>query len=137
MVIQQNRYILAAQQLIRLWSGARGVDSGPVETVRSELEGLARQVGLDLAMARRLTAETLELLVAPNEAMDPLRGWLLAEMLYLDGRLSEQEGDVTGAAASDARALRLYERLDPDRLPELELESPTARIRELRARLGT
>jgi hypothetical protein len=45
LVIQQNRYILAAQQLTRLWAGALGRRSGPVESVRAELDGISNQAG--------------------------------------------------------------------------------------------
>jgi hypothetical protein len=131
MVIQQNRYIQAAQQLIRLWSGARGAQVGPVETVRAELESLARTVGLDLELAHRLTPESLELLVAPAEPVDPLRAWLLAELFYVSGRLSEQAGDAAAARESDRRALHLYQRMETDRLPDLDLPHPRSRAAEL------
>jgi hypothetical protein len=136
MVIQQNRYIQAAQQLIRLWSGARGARAGPVDTVRAELESLARGVGLDLELAHRLTPESLELLLAPAEPVDPLRAWLLAELFYVSGRLSEQAGENAAARESDRRALHLYERIEVDRLPELDLPDPRTRAAELGHRAG-
>lgn len=132
MVIHQNRYIQAAQQLIRLWSGALGQRSGPTEVIRTELNALADRVGVDLPLAHQLTPESLELLVAPSGATDPLRCWLLAEMFYLSARLSEREGDADAATESDRRALRLFERLDTEPLPELELPDPAERIAELR-----
>jgi hypothetical protein len=131
MVIQQNRYIQAAQQLIRLWSGSRGAQAGPVERVRTELESLARSVGLDLELAHRLTPESLELLLAPAEPVDPLRAWLLAELFYVSGRLSEQAGDPAAARESDRRALHLYDRMEVDRLPDLDLPDPRSRAAEL------
>lgn len=131
MVIQQNRYIQAAQQLLRLWNAALGQRSGPVETVRGELEEIAGRTGVDLDLAGRLTPESLELLVAPSESSDPLRCWLLAEMLYMSARLSEREGDMVAARESDARAFHLFERVDADRLPDVELPSPAARIAEI------
>jgi hypothetical protein len=131
-VIHQNRYIQAAQQLIRLWSGALGQRSGPVEVIRAELNALAERVGMDLPLAHQLTPESLELLVAPSGTPDPLRCWLLAEMFYLSARLSEREGDTGAARESDRRALRLFERLAAEPLPELDLPDPGERIGELR-----
>jgi hypothetical protein len=131
-VIHQNRYIQAAQQLIRLWSGALGQRSGPVEVVRAELHALAERVGVDLPLAHQLTPGSLELLVAPSGTTDPLRCWLLAEMFYMSARLSERDGDAGAARESDRRALRLFERLACEPLPELELPRPADRLAELR-----
>jgi hypothetical protein len=132
-VIFQSRYIQAAQQLNRLWSGALGQRSGPVEVIRAELDELAEQVGVDLSLAQQLTPESLELLVAPAGTTDPLRCWLLAEMFYLSGRLYEREDDGRGARESDLRALRLFERVVDEPLPELELADPRERIAALRS----
>jgi len=130
LVIQQNRYILAAQQLLRL-NSALGKQSGPVETIRGELDEIASRAGVDLAVASRLTPESLELLVAPSESSDPLRCWLLAEMLFISGRLAEREGDMVAAQESDVRAVHLFERVDVARLPDVELPLPAARIAEI------
>jgi hypothetical protein len=132
MVIQQNRYIEAAQQLIRLWSGAMGQGSGPVAGLRAELEALGQQVGVDLEVARRLTPESLELLVSPSDATDSLRCWILAEMLFLSARLSEAEGDGEAAREAAHRALHLFERVDPESTPEADLPDPGSRIEEIR-----
>jgi hypothetical protein len=134
MVIQQNRYIQAAQQLIRLWSGARGQRSGPLESIRPGLEAVAEQVGVDLALAQRLTPESLELLVSPSGSPDSLRSWLLAELLYVSARLAEREADVVQAREADRRALHLYERVEAGDAAALELPDPESRIAELRAR---
>jgi hypothetical protein len=131
-VIFQSRYIQAAQQLNRLWSGALGQAAGPVETIRAELNDLAERVGVDLTLAHQLTPESLELLVAPTGTTDPLRCWLLAEMFYLSGRLFEREADPAAAAESDLRALRLFERVADEPLPDLELTDPKDRIATLR-----
>lgn len=131
MVIQQNRYILAAQQLIRLWSGAMGQGSGPVAGIRAELEALGRQVGVDLEVARQLTPESLAALVSASDATDQLRRWLLAEMLYLSARLSEREGSREAAREADRRALHLFRGLDPEGLPATDLPDPSLRIRDL------
>lgn len=131
MVIQQNRYILAAQQLLRLWNASLGQRSGPVDTAHGELESIASQAGVDLPLARRLTPESLELLVAPSDSSDPLRCWLLAEMLYMSGRIAEREGDAEAARDNDHRALHLFERVDASRLPDVELPHPADRIATL------
>lgn len=136
MIIHQNRYIQAAQQLVRLWSGALGQRSGPVEVIRAELNEIGERVGVDLPLAHELTPESLELLVAPSGTTDPLRCWLLAEMFYMSGRLSERAGDTATAQESDRRALRLFERIAEEPLPELDLVEPADRIGELRGRVG-
>jgi hypothetical protein len=135
MVIQQNRYIQAAQQLIRLWSGARGQRSGPVASIRAELEGVADQVGVDLELAQRLTPESLELLVGPSGTADPLRCWLLAELLYVSGRIAERAAEAENAREAYRRALHLYERVEPEGWAEVELPHPPERVADLRARL--
>lgn len=135
MVIFQNRYIQAAQQLVRLWSGARGAQAGPVAMLRAELTDIAERAGVDLELARRLTPESLELLVAPTDASDPLRCWLVAELFYVSARLSERDGDPAAGREGDARALHLYKRVDPERLPDAGLPDPRERVREIRARL--
>jgi hypothetical protein len=135
MVIFQNRYIQAAQQLVRLWSGARGARAGPTAELRAELDALAEQAGVDLVVARRLTPESLELLVAPADTSDPLRCWLVAELFYVSARLSEREGDTAAAREADLRALHLFERVDPGRVPEAGLPDPRSRAAELRDRL--
>lgn len=136
MVIFQNRYIQAAEQLMRLWSGARGQVAGEVETIRTELIALAERVGVDLELARRLTPESLELLVAPEGSTDPLRTWLVAELFYVDARMAERVGEAAAAEESDQRALRLYQLVDPDRLPDVSLPDPVSRAAELSERLG-
>jgi hypothetical protein len=136
MVIFQNRYIQAAEQLMRLWSGARGQGVGEVETIRTELDALAERVGVDLELARQLTPESLELLVAPEGSTDPLRTWLVAELFYVSGRVAEQAGEAAVAMESDRRALRLYRRVDRERLPDANLPDPGSRSAELSERLG-
>jgi hypothetical protein len=136
MVIFQNRYIQAARQLMRLWSGAQGQRSGEVEELRTELAALAAQVGVDLDLAQRLTPDSLELLVAPEGATDPLRTWLVAELFYVSARLAERSGDAAAALESDRRALRMFERVEPERLPAGDFADPEARVLELSRRLG-
>lgn len=136
MVIFQNRYIQAAQQLMRLWSGAQGQRSGEVEELRTELDALAAQVGVDLDLAQRLTPDSLELLVAPEGSTDPLRTWLVAELFYVSARLAELSGDEAAALESDRRALRMFTLVEPDRLPAGDFADPGARVEELSRRLG-
>jgi hypothetical protein len=135
MVLFQNRYIQAAQQLVRLWSGARGAKAGPLDSLRGELKAIAAQVGIDLEVARRLTPESLELLIVRDPEADPLRVWLGGELFYVAARLWEMEGAADEAEAWDRLSLRLLHRVDPDALPATDLPDPGERIREITGRL--
>jgi hypothetical protein len=136
MIIHQSRFIQLAEQLGRLWAGIWSERSGAVESIRTEMDALAAQAGLELDLARRLAPESLALLVSPSGEPDPARGWLLAELLYLSGRLAEREGDAEGAADCDRRALDLYRLLDPERLPTADLPEVGTRITDLERRLS-
>ena len=125
-----------AQELGRLAGGIWGERSGSVETIRTELDALASQAGLDLALAHRLTPESLDMLVAPAGSTDPTRCWLLAEMFYLTGRLSQREIEVEAAQESFRRALTLYRRVDPHRLPDVEIPGVDERIADIEQRLA-
>jgi hypothetical protein len=136
MIIHQSRFIQLAEQLGRLWAGIWSERSGAVESIRTEMDALAAQAGLELDLARRLAPESLALLVSPGGEPDPARGWLLAELLYLSGRLAEREGDRGGADDCDRRALDLYRLLDPERLPTADLPEVGTRIADLEERLS-
>jgi hypothetical protein len=136
MIIHQSRFIQLAEQLGRLWAGIWSERSGAVESIRTEMDALAAQAGLELDLARRLAPESLVLLVSPGGATDPARGWLLAELLYLSGRLAEREGDAGGATDCDLRALGLYRLLDPERLPTADLPEVGTRIADIEGRLA-
>jgi len=136
MIIHQNRFILLAEQLGRLWAGIWSERSGAVETVRTEMDALAAQAGLELDLARRLDTDSLVTLVSPGGTADAGRAWLLAELLYLSARLAERRGDVANALGYDVRALSLYHIVDADRLPVADLPDIEERIEELELRLG-
>jgi hypothetical protein len=91
-------------------------------------------VGVDLELAQQLSPESLELLLGPSGTVDPLRCWLLAELLYLAGRLAEWEAAPARAREADRRALHLYERVETEGLAAVELPPPAGRIADLRAR---
>ena len=58
---------------------------GTSEEVLQELADVAAQGGVDLELAKGFDLETLVMLVAPTGEIEPSRGWLMAEILYLDG----------------------------------------------------
>jgi len=74
---------------------------------------VAAHTGIDLALARAATPETLELLVAPTGDVEPGRCWLVAEMMAVDGLEAELEGRIDDAEASYERALVLFRLLEP------------------------
>ena len=135
MIIHQSRFIQLAEQLGRLWAGIWSERSGAVEAIRSEMDALAAQAGLELDLALRRSPESLALLISPGGTPDPGRGWLLAELLYLSARLAERSGDPGAAGESDRRALLLYRLLDRDRLPAADLPDIDSRIEDLERRL--
>lgn len=112
----------------------------PPAELETELNGLAHEAGLDLALARRLTPESLQIMIAPAGTINPGRCRFLAELLYLHGVQAEQSGRAGDARDSYVRSLHLYRLVRPkwevdsilpkaaDRIPDLE-----ARLRRLAA----
>ncbi|HSJ13977.1 MAG TPA: hypothetical protein VK939_06155 [Longimicrobiales bacterium] len=104
-----------------------------LETADTELRQAAGMYGVDLDSARAVDAETLLLLLSPTGQPEPARAWITAELLTLDGLRLEAEGDARAAHSVYAKALLLYNALDPAAIGGL----PEAgdRIGELRAKL--
>jgi len=83
----------------------------PSEETLRELADVAAQGGLDLDLARGFDLETLMMLVAPTGEIEPSRGWLMAEILYLDGL----DATLTDRPARESllKARALFEMMRP------------------------
>ncbi|NIM49536.1 MAG: hypothetical protein GTN78_22135 [Gemmatimonadales bacterium] len=109
--------------------------AGESTTVKQELNKAVQQVGFDLDLARIADGPTLERMVAPTGELEPGRGWLVAEALYLDGLEAHIEGRALEARRSLDKALRLYRLLEPDALLPTGFPEAADRIREIEDRL--
>jgi hypothetical protein len=130
----QRDYILRMiEQMAAVIARLRQRIVGGDATAGEDLRQTAGLYGLDLDAVRAVDAETMLLLLAPNGQPDVSRTWLMAELLYLDGLRLEAEDDARAAHHAYARALLLYNSLEPSTIGGL----PEAgeRIGELRARL--
>jgi hypothetical protein len=83
------------------------------ETVKAaaELQTAARVVGLDVATARALTADSLLLLLRMSPDSDPGRVKLAADLLDLDADIAEAEGKVAAAEKYRDKAAQLRNNL--------------------------
>lgn len=97
----------------------------------AELNALAARSGVDLALLRSLTPESLALMAMPGGQIDPGRCWLWAEVLYLDALGADRRGDTRAAAASRERSLHLYRMLEPRWAPAPDLPRAEERVREM------
>ncbi len=103
--------------------------------VRKELAAVLTGVGLDLSLVTLADTATLEQMVAPTGELEPGRGWLVAETLYLDGLESALEDRPEAARLSFDKALRLYSLLAPDAILPSGFPEAHDRIAEIRRRL--
>lgn len=55
------------------------------QETREQLADVAAQGGVDLDLVKGFDLDTLMMLLAPMGEIEPSRGWLMAEILYLDG----------------------------------------------------
>ena len=111
---------------------ARAAQPGEVDR---ELRSAMGQVGFDLDFARLADPESLERMVAPDGALEPGRGWLVAECLYVDGLEAELSERPLDAAHSYEKALRLYKLLAPDAILPSGFPEAAERIAALEVRL--
>lgn len=83
----------------------------PSEETRRELADVASQGGVDFELVKGFDLETLMMLVAPMGEIEPSRGWLMAEILYLDGL----DARLTDRPARDSllKARALFEMMRP------------------------
>ena len=102
--------------------------------ITAEIQEIARQAGLDLAVARTLGPEMLLMWLAPTGEADPARLWLMAELLYLEALAGRASGG-TEWRADMKRALAVLSRVPSEWRPRDELAAAGERIAEIRALL--
>jgi len=106
------------------------------DDLRAQIHEIAREAGLDLALARRLDVQTLVTWIAPVPGQgDGDRIWLMAELLYVEGMAARAAGDARQADGDLRRALALFERLSPTWRPGTDLATAAERAAEVRAAL--
>lgn len=103
--------------------------------VQAELRSTLQQVGFALDLAQLADAASLERMVAPTGELDPARGWLVAEVLYLDGLEAQLGGKEVLARASFEKALRLFRLFDPRNPIPSGFPEALERMRDIETRL--
>ncbi len=142
MPIQNRDYLLRLIEQLgaalgRLTGQLRGDSADDLtDDLDAELNEIALKAGLDLDLASRLSTESLSILIAPGDDVDPTRCWLLAELLYLRGLQHEREGNEPAARAAYTRSLHLYGLVRPEWNVEIPLSEPRSRITSLEERLS-
>jgi hypothetical protein len=103
------------------------------EETRQELTDVASQAGFDLELVRGFDLDTLLMLIAPAGEIEPARGWLMAEVLYLDGL----DATLTGGPAHDSlvKARALFELMRPHPALFVGIAEADHRIAEIDALL--
>ncbi len=81
--------------------------------VEGTLRRAASGAGMDLDLARAASVESLPAMMAPTGEVDPMRCWLLAEVLMTDGINQLHEGEHDRARSSLARAAALFRLVGP------------------------
>ena len=127
MIEQIGQILIALRKLI-----IGGVDR---QTADAGLQKAGQQVGVDLTLARAATAETLQMLIAPEGDLEPGRCWIVAEMMYLDGLQSEADGDPEAAADRFEKALLLYQAIAPMGAFLVGFPEASERVEDIRGRL--
>ena len=133
----QRDYILRmieqmGQVLIRLRRMLSGQQGGG-EEFRQQLDAAATQFGLNPALLREATPETLGMLLSPT--VDPSRCWLGAELLFLDAQDAHAAGRPEDARPSYEKARLLYRLIEPAGMMLTGWPEAAARIEEIGARL--
>lgn len=132
-LIEQMGAVLA--ELRRAILGRMRGDAGSEGAAASQTEDVLRraagEAGMDLALARAASADALPAMLSPGGEVDPMRCWLLAEVLMTDGVQRWHEGSTEAARSSLAKAAVLFKLTGPgfhlagfpearDRLEEIE-----------------
>ena len=83
------------------------------EEVEATLRRATSAAGMELELARALSADALPAMVAPTGEVEPARCWVLAEALMTDGAdlMQREEGEM--ARSSLAKAAVLFELVAP------------------------
>ncbi|UCC24949.1 MAG: hypothetical protein JSU98_14625 [Gemmatimonadales bacterium] len=79
------------------------------QQIEDSLLAGSQQVGVDLALVRSFTLESLLMFVGKEGQLELDRAWLMAEILSLDGLQSARLGQVEPARDSLLKARALYD----------------------------
>lgn len=85
----------------------------PAGEVESTLRRATSAAGMELELARAVSAEALPDMVAPTGDVEPARCWVLAEALMTDGVNRLHEGEPELARSSLAKAAVLFKLVAP------------------------
>ncbi|MDE2754302.1 MAG: hypothetical protein OXI83_17145 [Gemmatimonadota bacterium] len=85
----------------------------PPGKVEATLRRAASEAGMELELARAVSAEALPAMVAPTGEVEPARCWVLAEALMTDGVNRLHEGEPELARSSLAKAAVLFRLVAP------------------------
>ncbi|HEX9728001.1 MAG TPA: hypothetical protein VGA37_05820 [Gemmatimonadales bacterium] len=80
--------------------------------VRAELRKVLQNVGFDLEIALIADSDTVIRMIAPTGELEPARGWLVAEAMYLDGLEAALDGRPQEGRRSLEKAFRLFQMFD-------------------------
>jgi hypothetical protein len=128
MIEQAGAVLKAVLDLVLRRAAAAGEVEGRLRTTM-------QQAGFDLEFARLADPASLERMVAPDGSLEPGRGWLIAECLYVDGIDAEMDGDEVRAKQSLEKALRLFYLFDPDTPIPTGFPEAAERIVDIEGRL--
>lgn len=83
------------------------------EEVEATLRRATSAAGMELELARALSADALPSMIAPTGEVEPARCWVLAEALMTDGADLMQRGEPETARSSLAKAAVLFKLVAP------------------------
>jgi hypothetical protein len=115
--VHQRDYILRhieqlGAALISLRNLILGRKADPAR-VEEEMKAVAGQGGMEVALLRGFTEDTLYMFVTGGGELEPARCWLMAELLYLDGLQAQLEKRDLDAEASLKKARMLFTLIEP------------------------
>ena len=106
----------------------RGEDPQQIE---DDLLAGSQQVGVDLALVRSFTLDSLLMFVGKEGQLELDRAWLMAEVLSLDGLQSARLGRVEPARNSLLKARALYDLVGPSGSMLIGVPDIQDRLREI------
>ncbi len=105
MIEQLGAMLVALRKMI--------LGGGDPRQIEDALASAAQETGLELAILRGLTLDSLLSLVSPSGEVEPTRCWIMAEVLGLDGLQAAREGRATDARSSLLKARALFDLMRP------------------------
>jgi hypothetical protein len=106
----------------------RGEDPQQIE---DDLLAGSQQVGVDLALVRSFTLESLLMFVGKEGQLELDRAWLMAEILSLDGLQSARLGQAEPARDRLLKARALYDLVGPSGSMLIGIPDIGDRLREI------